>query len=66
MAICSYNCTDLPDHEQVSCGEYPKGGVSAMGILECDHVITDFTNATQFLDAIANDQLKIIKALKEY
>lgn len=64
MAACTYNCTDLPNHEQIQCGLYRKGGFSAVGILECDHAITDFTNQQQYLDAIASDQLHILKGIK--
>lgn len=58
---CGYQCTDLPNHEQVICGEYLKGGISSIGILECDHSITDFTSAVQATTAINNNQLTIIE-----
>lgn len=61
MANCGYQCTDLPDHEQVVCGEYLKGGISSIGILECDHTITNFTNAAQFTTAINSGDLTLIE-----
>ena len=36
MAFCSYQCTELPDHEIVICGEYKLGGISAAAIFDCD------------------------------
>jgi hypothetical protein len=54
---------DLSDHEKVNCN-YRKGGISAVGILKTGHGITDFSNATQTLAAIAAGTLKIIKGIK--
>jgi hypothetical protein len=64
MPSCNYNCTELPEHEKIQCGAYRKGGISAIGVLECDHSITDFTNATQTNQAINNGKLTIIKGIK--
>lgn len=64
MGACNYNCPDLPPHEQIDCGDYQKGGVSAIGILECDHLITDFTSASQTNDAITSGKLTIIQGIK--
>ena len=61
MADCGYQCSDLPVHEKVVCGEYLKGGQSSIGILNCDHTITDFTSATQINAAINNGSLKLIE-----
>ena len=36
MAFCSYDCSELPDHELVVCGDYKLGGISAAAILNCD------------------------------
>lgn len=63
-AACNYNCVDLPDHEQVDCGAFPKGGISQLGILDCDHSITDYSNATQVQAAIDAGQLKIIDPVR--
>jgi hypothetical protein len=59
--ICSFE--DLDDHEQNDC-YYPKGGISALGVLKADHGITDFANATQVQDAIDAGNLKIIRNIK--
>ena len=64
MATCDYNCTELPEHEQVSCGTYRKGGISIIGILECDHAIADFTDPTDVQDAIDTGKLTLIKNIK--
>lgn len=62
--VCSYNCVDLPGHEQVECGDFPKGGIASLGILECDHTITDFSNATQVQAAIDAGDLKLIEPVR--
>jgi hypothetical protein len=59
-----YGCGTLSEHEQVACGAYPKGGISAIGILEADHTITDFTNASQYTTNIANGNLRIIDGIR--
>jgi len=64
MSYIQYGCGDLPNHELVPCGVYPKGGISAIGILETDHTITDFTNAAQYTAAIANNSLNVIKNIR--
>ena len=65
MAIaCSYNCTDLDNHDKVQCGAFPKGGISTIAILECDHVITDFSSATQWQDAIDDRDAVLIEPIR--
>ncbi len=64
MATCQYNCVDLPDHEQIDCGQYPKGGMLSLGVLECDHNITDFTDPAETNQAIADGELTLIKNIK--
>jgi hypothetical protein len=59
--ICEYE--ELDDHEQNDC-YYPKGGISAIGILKSGHSITDFSNATQMQAAITSGHLKIHKKIK--
>jgi hypothetical protein len=58
---CSFE--DLDDHEQNDCF-YPKGGISAIGILKADHGITDFSNAVQVQAAVDAGTLKILKKIK--
>lgn len=63
--FCDYNCTDLPDHEQVICQEYPKGGIYTIGILECDQTtITDFTSVAEANAAIAAGDLHLMVRVK--
>lgn len=64
MATCQYNCVDLPDHELIDCGAYPKGGILTIGVLECDHNITDFTSAADTNQAITDGELVLIKNIK--
>jgi hypothetical protein len=61
---CNYGCSNLPTHQQIDCNDYAVGGISAVGLLECDHTITDFTNATQWDTNIASGKAKIILAVK--
>lgn len=64
MASCDYNCTELPEHEKVQCGAYKKGAIGTLGVLECDHSITDFTDTTQTNEAISTGKLTLIKGVK--
>ena len=65
MAVaCSYNCTELDNHDKVQCGAFPKGGISTIAILECDHVITDFSSATQWPDAIDDRDAVLIELIR--
>lgn len=61
MSICTFE--DLTDHEKNDC-YYPKGGISAFGILRTGHGITDFSNPTQVQAAVTAGTLKIVKAIK--
>lgn len=36
MAFCSIGCSALPSHENVTCGAYKLGGISAAAIVFCD------------------------------
>lgn len=59
--ICSFE--DLSDHEKNDC-YYPKGGISAVGILKSNHGIVDFSNSTQVQSAIDAGNLKLILGIK--
>lgn len=55
----------LPVHLATLCNdEYINGAFSSIGILDCDHVILDFTDVIQLEDAIANNKLTIIKRVR--
>jgi len=64
MGICSYNCDDLPSHQQNDCGEVLFGGIDAVAILECDHTISDFSNDTQWQDNIDSGKVRMVKGIK--
>ncbi len=72
MAYLEYGCSALPDHELVNCGNYNRGGISAIGILEEDAFGTggtfvnpaDWENGAKYLSAIAAGDLKIIKNVR--
>lgn len=59
-----YNCSELTDHEQNSCNTLILGGSDALGLLTCDHQLTDPTNATQILAEITAGRLFIAKGVK--
>lgn len=64
MSGCNYGCATLADHQQVICNEYPLGGISAAALLECDHTITDFSNAVEWQANIDNRKAFIFKEIK--
>lgn len=61
---CDYNCAGLPDHEQIQCGQWLKGGISAVAYLDCDHSITDWSDQTEWEAAIAAGKVKIASPVK--
>lgn len=61
---CDYNCASLPEHEQIECGENLHGGISAIGILECDHTITDFTSASEWNTNITSGKANIARQIR--
>jgi hypothetical protein len=63
MANCGYQCTELPDHEKAVCGEFLKGGNSSIGILDCDHTITNFSLAAQYTTNINAGNLVLIEPI---
>jgi hypothetical protein len=72
MAYLEYGCSALPDHELVLCGDYKRGGISAIGILEEDAfgsggtfaTDADFGVAAKYTAALAAGDLKIIKNVR--
>lgn len=63
MAI-DYCNTPIPDHVQVECGNYVKGGIPALAWLDENHSITDFSNPSQWTAAIADGKAKIAKGVR--
>jgi hypothetical protein len=64
MATCDYNCVDLPDHEQIDCGLYLKGGMGAGAIVSCDHTIVDWSSTSEWEENIASGKVKIVKPIR--
>lgn len=72
MAYFEYGCSNLPDHELVVCGNYLRGGISAIGILEEDGMTTtgqfltpaDYSSSAAYTNAINAGNLKIIKNIR--
>lgn len=60
MSEVNYLCSDIGDHELVTCNQYPKGGISAIALLELDHTIADWSNATQWTTNRDNGKAHII------
>lgn len=61
---CNYNCATLPVHQQVECGAFPTGGISAAAFLDCDHTISDFSNATQWTTNINDGNAVLFRDVK--
>lgn len=72
MAYFEYGCSNLPEHELVVCGNYNRGGISAIGILEEDGITTAgqfvnpaaYSSSTAYTNAIAAGNLRIIKNIR--
>ena len=61
---CNICVEECGTHEVISCYEdLRKGGISAIGLLECDHTITSFSNATQWDTNIASGKAHILKRI---
>lgn len=55
---------DLPDHIELDCNDFPKGGSPSMAILKSSHTITDFTSASQWQANIDAGHVRIINRIK--
>lgn len=68
MAFCSINCDLLPPHENVVCGDYKLGGISAAAIVFCDAELPatpgDWSTDTWYDDTVAADKLFRIAGIK--
>lgn len=66
MANCTnYGCDDaLGDYVENACQEILLGGVDAVIFLECNHAITDPSNASQINAAIANGTATLVTGIK--
>lgn len=62
--LCDYNCATLPEHEQISCGQFRKGGLSAAAFVDCDANITDWSDETEWNAAIAAGKVRIIAPIR--
>ena len=61
---CNNDCSSIGAHELVDCGLYPKGGISTIGLLECNKVITDYTSGTQWQTELTAGRLILMKNIK--
>lgn len=62
----SYTCLELGEHEQLPCGDYPKGGISAIGIALPDSDLSgaDFSDESLVNAAITAGTFRVIKGIK--
>lgn len=61
---CNYNCVELPDHEQVQCGNNLTGGINKVALLDCDHTITDWSSQSEWQENIDAGRVKIIQKVR--
>ncbi len=59
-----YCAIDLPEHEELECNEKMYGGISAIGFLSTNKVITDYSSATQIQAEIDAGRLRIAHGIK--
>lgn len=60
----STDCAVLPDHVANACSKYAKGGFPSVAVVDKDHSITDWSNATQWNANINSGKIKIIERVK--
>lgn len=60
----NYNCDEITEHLKNDCEEFLQGGVSQVLLLECNHAITDPSNATQVNAAISDGTATLIQNVK--
>lgn len=58
------DCANLPDHVEQECNNFPKGGFPAIAIVDKEHTISDWTNATQWQTNISSGNVRLIKRVK--
>jgi hypothetical protein len=64
MSGSNYCFTDLTDHERVQCGDYKRGGIDAIAIIDTDANISNYSSAAAWQAAIDAENVKIIKGIK--
>lgn len=65
MANCvNYNCAALPSYASNDCNDKLQGGISAIIILECDHTITDPSNATQINADLTSGKARLVEPVQ--
>lgn len=62
----AYTCLELGTHEVLPCGDYPKGGISAIGIALADSGLSgaDFSDEALVEAAITAGTFRVIKEIK--
>lgn len=66
MSNCvNYECSDeLSDHSLNDCGQGLLAGISDVILLECNHDISDPSNADQITSALADGTAKLVSGVK--
>lgn len=59
-----YDCTELSDHIQNSCNELILGGADAVGLLTCDHQLTDPSDLAEITSEVNAGRLFIAKGVR--
>jgi hypothetical protein len=60
----NYCSTPLTDHELIACGRWKKSQSNALAIIDDLTAITDYSDASEWLAAIAAGEVKVIKQVK--
>lgn len=58
------DCATLPDHVANACNDYAKGGFPSYAVVDQDHTITDWTNASQWQANITAGKVKVVNRIK--
>lgn len=64
MPTLNYNCTTLGDHEKISCGNWKKGGSSALAIIEANYTVTDWTSKSDWDTDILAGKIHLLESIK--
>lgn len=60
----NYNCADLPDYASNDCNDKLQGGISAIIVLECDHTITDPSNASEVSSNLTSGKARLVEPIQ--
>lgn len=64
MGCVTYNCDEITEHLKNDCEEFLQGGIPQVILLECNHTVTDPSNASQITANIAAGTATLIQNVK--